>query len=266
MLKFSFGFLVLANAVLYAWNTGYLGAGMSEGREPARMMNQLNVQYILLVDPFAATSQPQPISDQSAVPAVPSFPSIPFANPAAPATIPAVTVAVTAEPASLVQVAADAGDPLLPQCIEIGNFDAADATRFSQQLVPLAMGDRLSRRSVQEAERHIVYIPPLADKAAAERKGAELRRLGITDFYVMSGNQEMRLGISLGTFKTADAARQHLANLVKKGVHSARVGTRSGNNDKIAFQLRLLDPVSREALTRIRRDFPRQEARSCAPA
>ena len=58
MLKLSIGFLVVTNVILYAWNTGYLGGGMSDGREPGRMMNQLNVQYILIVDPFAATAQP----------------------------------------------------------------------------------------------------------------------------------------------------------------------------------------------------------------
>lgn len=172
MLKFSLGFLVLANVVVYAWNTGYLGSAASEGREPGRTANQLNAQFIMLVDPFATTPPPA-VPDQSLVPAAtpqtvvvlpagPLVSVIPFANPANPAAPAAAPPALAPEETvTLVSVAADTGTAQVTQCIEVGNFDVAEAARFSQQLVPLALGERLSRRGVRESERYIVYIPPL---------------------------------------------------------------------------------------------------------
>lgn len=240
MLKFLLGLLVVANIAVLASNTGLLGTGSSDGHEPKRAANQLNAQRIVLVDPaLTGSAATMPAAITGGI------------EPAAMAEVPAPVVA-TATPEVAVQ------------CVEIGNFDAAEASRFEPLAAPLAPGDRLSRRSVQEVERYIVYIPPLADKENADRKAAELRRLGVSDFFVFNDNSDLRFGISLGIFKSAEAAAQQLAILTRKGVRSAKIAARVAATSKTAFQLRGLDPQGQAALTRIQASFPRQETRSCA--
>ena len=229
MLKFLFGFFVLINGALFAYNAGYLGAGNADGREPARMTNQLNAERIRLVAP------PDPT--------------------------PAAVVPVALPAATLAQAAST--PPVSQKCIEIGDFDTADARRFDQLLVPLALGERLSRRTVGASERYIVYIPPLADKESADRKAGELRRLGIDDFFVFAADSDLQWGISLGLFKTEDAARLHLASLTLKGVRSAKLATRAGPAGKSVYQLRGLDADTQAEFGKIRLGFPRQEIRDC---
>lgn len=251
MLKFLLGLLAVINFALLASNAGILGAGNSDGHEPRRMANQLNAQRIVLVDPVltgSAATRPAATGGASAS--------------ASGATESAALPGVPA-PALAVSTTAAAAGPALA-CIEIGNFDAAEAIRFEPLATSLAPGNQLSRRSVQEVERYIVYIPPLADKESADRKGAELRRLGVDDFFVFNDNSDLRFGISLGIFKSAEAAAQHLATLGRKGVRSAKIAARLGAASKTAFQLRGLDPQGQAALTRIQASFPRQETRSCA--
>lgn len=249
MLKLFIGLLLLIDMGLYGYNAGYLGNGTREGREPGRVTNQFNADRIRRVEPNASVSLP-------AIAATPASTDVVAATGNPPAT---EKTAVSAQsPASSPATAAS--------CIEIGNFDAADAHRFETQLGSPGLGKRLRWRSVQEVERHIVYIAPAADKEGAQRNAAELRRLGIDDFYVIQDNSDLRWGISLGIFKTADAARQHVADLTQKGVSSAKIAARPGANSKTAYQLRGLDAAASANLAQIRLGFPHQELRACAPA
>jgi hypothetical protein len=150
-------------------------------------------------------------------------------------------------------------------CAEIGNFDPEDAKRFSEQLAALSLGERVKEREIREAASHMVFIPPLADKAGADKKAGELRNLGIEDFYIIQDNSSMRWGISLGVFRQEEAARAHLADLSRKGVRSARIGQRSVASTAVAFQLREIDAETKRALDRIKESFPKQETRPCQP-
>lgn len=255
MLKLSIGLLLLVNLGLYGYNAGFLGSGTIEGREPARAASQVNPERIRRVEPAAA-------APASALPAAASR----TAEPEPAMTAVALAAAESASTAPLMPALAATPVAAAASCVEVGNFDAADARRFEAQLAPLGLGTRLARRNVQEVERYIVYIPPLPDKESADRKAAELRRFGIDDFYIIQDNSDLRWGISLGMFKTADAASLHLANLAQKGVRSARVAARPGPTSKTAFQLRGLDTAAQATLSRIRLGFARQETRTCPPA
>ncbi len=235
MLKLLVGLLVVGNIMLYAFNGGYLGAGSTEGREPARSLNGPDAQRIRLIDPATLARGRQTAAAAAAT-----------------------TGATAGAPPVEATVAAAAS-----QCIEVGNFDLAEARRFEQALTPLALGDRLSQRAIPDGERYIVYIPPLADKESADRKGAELRGLGVTDYFVFSDNSDLRFGISLGMFKSAEAANQHLANLARKGVRTAKVAARPSANARTAYQLRGLDGAAEAALAKIKDGFPKQESRAC---
>ncbi|HEY6774448.1 MAG TPA: SPOR domain-containing protein [Oxalicibacterium sp.] len=229
MLKILFGLLLAINGGLLAYQQGWLAPLQSPSREPSRLKQQLHPEQLKLV--------PLPAS-RSAASTTSSMPA-------------AATPAADTQPAAV----AAAGT-----CAEIGNFDAADAQRFESRLATLSLGGRVTRRAIADSARHIVYIPPLGSKEAAERKAAELRKFGVEDFFIIQDNSALQWGISLGVFKTEEAANNQLAALNKKGVRSARVG---GGN-RIAFQLHDIDAATRGAIDKIRADFPRQQWRECA--
>jgi hypothetical protein len=153
----------------------------------------------------------------------------------------------------------------LAACIEVGNFAPAEARRFEARLAPLELGERQSRQSVasSEATSHIVYVPPLASKEAAERKAAELKAIGVTDYFIMSDNSPMKWAISLGVFKSEAAAQTLLAALNKQGVHSARLAARGAPTNKVAFQFRAIDAAAKAKIDDIASSFPALETRSC---
>lgn len=229
MLKILFGLLLAINGGLYAFQQGWLDTLLPYSREPSRLTQQLHPEQLKLV----------PLPDAKPVAAV------------LPASVPAGTPAIanTAEPA-----------PVVAACSEIGNFDMAEAQRFESRLASLALGERLTRRPIPDNSRHIVYIPPLANKEAADKKAAELRKFGVEDFFVIQDNSALQWGISLGVFKTEEAARNHLAALSKQGVRSAKVGT--GSN-RVAFQLRGVDAAVKDNVGKVSADFPRQQWREC---
>lgn len=168
------------------------------------------------------------------------------------------------EPAPVVESVAQKEE--VPACTEIGNFTPDDARRFSAQLAPLALGERVSQRTIQGAVTHIVYIPPQPGKEAAEKKAGELRELGVNDFFLIQDNSDMRWGISLGVFKAEEAARAYLARLSQTGVRSARIGQRKVTSSLVAFQFRELDATASGAIEKIRGAFPKQEMRACGAA
>ena len=197
---------VAINAVLAALIGGHLDAWIPSGHEPQRLKQQISPEKIRLVGRSGSTVAPA------------------AANSVAPA--PAVVQAVAADAVA---------------CIELGDFSATEANRLQTAFAAFMPPDRLARRRVSDPSSFMVYIPSQGDKESADRKSGELRRLGVSDFYVMQTDGELRYAISLGIFKTRVAADAHLAELVKKGVRSGRITGRGDNPTKVAFQLRGLD-------------------------
>jgi hypothetical protein len=254
MLKFFFWLLLAANAVMFAYQRGYLESVLPSGREPQRLARQLRPEAIRLVPkpPPEPKAEPNPDAAQPSAPAAPAAPASAVVPPST-STAGGATTAVAATPAA----AAD--------CVEIGNFGNDDAKRFAALLPGLGARVKVARRNVPEVASHIVYIPPQGSKEGAERKAGELRRLGINDFFIIQDDSSLRWGISLGVFKQEDAARAHLLSLRQKGVHSARLGERSVSANMTAFQLRGLDAQGKAALAKIGAVFPRQSTHRCAP-
>lgn len=264
MLKFFFWTVVLANAALFAYQRGYLDMWVPSGHEPARISNQLNPDNIKIVSAPPVASKPAPAQTAAAADApAPAAAEAPATRAPAAAPTPAPVAVVTAPPAA--DKTAEKKKAAVIACTEIGNFSAEDAKRFSAQLATLSLGERVKQRTAREVTSHIVYIPPQADKEGAEQKAEELRQLGINDFFIIQDNSSLRWGISLGVFKTEEAARTHLANLTQKGVQAARIGER-GVNSLVAFQVRDLEADKKAALEKIKSKFPKQEIRRCEPA
>jgi len=179
VLKLIFFLLLAANAALFAYGKGYLGSYSGNEHEPARLKNQQNADKLHIISAEQANA--------------------------------AVTAA--APPAPVPR-----NEPAATACLEVGNFLLADARRFEERVAPLELGDRQVRKNLpgQEISSYIVHIPPQASKEAADKKAAELRALGVTNYFIMNESSPLRWAISLGVFRSEAAAQSQLAALVKQ--------------------------------------------------
>ena len=148
-------------------------------------------------------------------------------------------------------------------CVEWGGFSVAEAPRAAQVLEPLALGARLTQRRSDETAGWWVFIPPQPNRAAAMKKAAELKGLGIEDFFVLLDEGKMRWAVSLGVFSSEEAARNRLEALRVKGVRSAQTGERESQVVKISFQVRNADDALQARLKELSRGSPGTEIRAC---
>jgi hypothetical protein len=233
MLKFIFWSLLLANIGLFAYQQGYLNAWIPDGHEPARAEHQFHPELMKVV----------------------------AANDVALAPASEASKSTTTSSAS--DSATPVGKAEALVCKDVGNFDGASAKRFETMLQPLGLGDKLTRKDSEEVANNIVYIPSQGSKEAADKKAGELRHLGVNDFYVIQDAGDLHWGISLGVFKTEEAARAFLSSLNQKGVHSARLGTHTIASTKVTFQLTGLDGAMVAGVDKIVADFPHVEVHAC---
>ena len=155
-------------------------------------------------------------------------------------------------------------EPPKAACLERGALAAGDVARAEQALEPLAFGAKLSQRKQEDAAGFWVYIAPLASRQVATQKAAELKRLGVEEYFVVPDDPKWRNAISLGVFKTEDAAKARLAALRAKGVKSAAAGPRGPQPDKTSFQVRVASPALAAKLNELKQGFPGKDVRECA--
>jgi hypothetical protein len=148
-------------------------------------------------------------------------------------------------------------------CVEWGGFAVAEAPKAEQALAPLALGARLSQRRSEETAGWWVFIPSQGNRAAALKKTAELKGLGIEEFFILQDEGKMRWAVSLGVFSSEEAARKHLEALRAKGVRSAQTGERDTQVAKIWFQLRGADAAQLAKLRESAQAFAGTEIRDC---
>ena len=149
-------------------------------------------------------------------------------------------------------------------CLEWGSFSPGDAARAAQRLEPLALGARLAQFRGEETAGWWVHIPPQGNRAGALRKAAELKKLGVPDYFVVQEEGRWRWALSLGVFRAEDAAKAHLEALRTKGVKSAVVGQRETRVPKVWFQVRGIEPALHVRLQELARDFEGATLHECA--
>jgi len=149
-------------------------------------------------------------------------------------------------------------------CLELGAFSPAEAPRVQQALEPLALGARLSQRRVEEVASYWVFMPPLRNRQAANQKAAELRKLGVEDFFIVQEDPKLRFAISLGVFRTEEAARSRLGELRTKGVRTARIGPKETSGQKVYFAIKDVPDALVARLNDLRQSFAGAELRVCS--
>jgi cell division septation protein DedD len=241
VLKFIFWTLLGLNAALFAYSQGLLGSFKANEREPARIKNQINTDKLLLQ-----------------VPRTPGLAAAVLPPPPAPVQIDESPAAIP--PAAVAPAAA------LIACTETGSFANAEGKRFERLAAALALGERQSQQEVpvQEITSHMVMIPPLGSKEAADKKAAELKAQGVSNYFIMNDSTPAKWAISLGVFKSEAAAQTLMAALKKQGVSGAKVVGRSTAATRLIYRFRNIDAETRNKLDVMAAKFT-VETHSCKP-
>jgi hypothetical protein len=216
--------LLLANLVFYAWSRYGAPADAADPAPPAR---QIEPEKLKLVSPGALPPAPLAAAVKKPPPAPP-----------APAVAPGA-------------------------CLEWGSFTLADAPRAEQALEPLGLGARLAQRRTEETAGWWVFMPPQGSRQAAIRKASELKALGINEYFIVQEEGEYHWALSLGVFRSEEAAQARLAALRGQGVRTARVGPRETVVPKVWLQVKSVDAPLQARLKDIARQVEGTELKDC---
>jgi sporulation related protein len=147
-------------------------------------------------------------------------------------------------------------------CLEWGPFAIGELKAALTAAEGLQPGISLSQREVQTVVGYWVYIPPLETRSEVDRKIAELRSLGVQEYYAVESQGAMRNAISLGIFKTEEAANAYLERLRERGVRSARAGSREHRVTQTVLVVHEPDVALTAKLAELRLQFPGTELKA----
>jgi len=198
--------LLFANLLALALWKGWLGGVGSHG-EPERLSNQLNPERLHLV-----SASPAPAAPPVAVRAAPVEEEVKAA--AAPA-----------------EAATDAQAP--QACVVFAGLNAEQVGELTARISKAGTGFALTERRSEAPSSWWVHIPSQGSKEGADKKVAELRRLGVDELFVVQDAGPSQYAISLGLYKNEAAAKRHLESLKDKGVRSAQIATRGAGAVRI---------------------------------
>ncbi len=181
------------------------------------------------------------------------FSAPPPASTVAPASAP---VAVPPPPAASASTVASAPAVVSTlACLEWGEFSGSDLARASDDLAALKLGANLAQREVEHSIGYWVYIPPPKKHGDIAKKLAQLKKRGITDSFVVQEKGKWQDAISLGIFKTEDAAKKFLDSVKSKGVKSAVIGERQTRLKFTVFSLKNPEAATLAKLADWQKDF-----------
>jgi hypothetical protein len=142
-----------------------------------------------------------------------------------------------------------------PVCLEWGEFNATARTTAAKALAGLKLGAALQERQVESRIGYWVYLPPQKDKAGVTRKIAQLKARGVKEYFVVQEAGIWQNAISLGIFKTPEAAQGFLQELRNKDVNSAQMGERQSNIRVTIFRVAEPSPAVLDKLNALQKRF-----------
>lgn len=255
------------------WGSALLGTAKN-----GQILAELNPEKIRLLDLPLPRQMPDsavpPVQQAASAPAAVVPPvAIPLAASTPAATVPLLPA--SAPPVASVPLSVPATLPAAPAstialksgvktCMEWGEFSGADLAFATKELAGLKLGDRLSQRTVEYASGYWVYISPLQNQAAVNKKIEQIKALGVMDFYVLKEPRKWNRAISLGVFKTEEAAKNFQQTLKKKGFNTAKVGERKHKLKFTVFALKSIDAEERNKLLKLQKDIANSELKAVA--
>lgn len=104
----------------------------------------------------------------------------------------------------------------------------------------------------------------MKNKASINQKIEQLKSRGIEEYFVVQEPGEWQRAISLGVFKSEDAAQKFLESLIAKEVRSAKIGERASKLKATVFVFSGIDVQTADKLTGLQKDFPASELKKTA--
>lgn len=130
------------------------------------------------------------------------------------------------------------GEPPREACRALEGLEREAADKLVAWLAGQEAQFRIEQRPHMEPQSWWLHIPPSSNGAQAEKKAAELSRLGVKDFFVVRESGPNQYAISLGLYKSEASAKDYLEALQKKKVKSARIQVREAAGDRVAIEVR----------------------------
>lgn len=140
-------------------------------------------------------------------------------------------------PASNSAPAAVTSNPDAAACVALKHLGADDVAQITTIASPLGEAVKLKASGVQPSS-YWVNIPPGGGKDGAARRGEILAKAGITDYIIVRETGPNQFAISLGLFRSEEAAKRLIEQLQKKNVRTARITVRDNTNFAARVELR----------------------------
>ena len=145
-------------------------------------------------------------------------------------------------------------------CVEWGPLSEGEKARALAVLEPLDLARLISQKKVEVIANYWVFIAPAANKPAADRRLEELKALGIRDVALIDSGPQ-RFAISLGVFRTEEAAQARLSALQAQGVKAAKVGGRAQSIQQTLLVVRDPPAPAVARMKELQGSFPGSEIR-----
>ena len=261
MLKFSFWLLLAANIVLFLFSQSYAVPTEHEKREPERMLFQFNPEQIQLLSESGDKKNNEPVKVAENTQKPPES----QAQPGVVQTLPS-----DPKPSESSQLGS--------QCIVVGVFETKEASDFEKRLNSLSLAAKdITRIPVYEKTgqtvNHIVYIPSQGSKKNTDKRIADLKKSNIGSYHVIQDKSDLQGAISLGIFKTEEAANKFAATLKNQGINDTQVGTRNRPSsqpdkpvEKIQYQINNLNENAIQVIDNVLKEFTKQTKQKCKPS
>ncbi len=149
-------------------------------------------------------------------------------------------------------------------CVEWGNFSRDDAARAQEAVLPLSPGAHFTERKLEDVVGWWVFMPPQTSRQGAVQKLEELKRLGIDEYFIVQEDAKFRFAISLGVFRSEEAAQKKLEQLQGRGVRTARIGQRGTPVSRLSLRLHDLQEGAQPKIVELLKEFPGTTLKDCA--
>lgn len=143
-------------------------------------------------------------------------------------------------------------------CFNWGIFSDAGLAKAQKALAKIALQASVQVQNTDQPKRYWVYIPPAKTAAAAQKKAAELKALGIEDLFVVQEDKGKN-AISFGIFGDEQLADKLMQELKAKGVRNVEKALRSNGKGQHSLVFNNLSENELAELTKLKPDFPTAE-------